>query len=97
MWCLHTAQWWQRHWERTGIVEVEIADTLPDGWRLWQQWHEVIAPDNVIEIEAIKADGGRYMGYVRVIARKQQNIQLDEPLLSISTEYVKKPVLWNTL
>ena len=27
--------WWRRHWERTGILDVEVADTLPDGWRLW--------------------------------------------------------------
>ena len=34
--CLHSAAWWRRHWERTGIVDVELADTLPDGWQLWR-------------------------------------------------------------
>src|SRR5437763_8715546 len=24
--------WWRRHWEQTGIVDVEIADSMPDGW-----------------------------------------------------------------
>ena len=33
LWCLHSAAWWRRHWERTGIVEIEIADTLADGWK----------------------------------------------------------------
>jgi cyclopropane fatty-acyl-phospholipid synthase-like methyltransferase len=65
LWCLHSAQWWQRHWQRTGIVEVKVADTLPDGWRLWQRWHQAIAPENMVEIEALQADGGRYLGYVR--------------------------------
>ena len=35
LWCLHSAAWWQQHWERTGILEIEVADTLPDGWLLW--------------------------------------------------------------
>ena len=39
LWCLHSAGWWRRHWERTGIVDVEVADTLPDGWRRWLDWH----------------------------------------------------------
>ena len=36
LWCLHSAAWWRRHWERTGILDVELADTLPDGWRFWR-------------------------------------------------------------
>ena len=95
LWCLHSATWWQRHWERTGIVTVEVADTLPDGWRLWQKWHQEIAPDNKVEIEALQVDGGRYLGYVRVIGRTQHNIPIEETMLSIPTEYTRKPLLWN--
>lgn len=95
LWCLHSAGWWQRHWQRTGIIEVEVADTLPEGWRLWQQWHEAIAPDNRLEIAALQADSGRYLGYVRVIGRKQQTIQSGEPIRSIPMEYNRKPLLWN--
>jgi cyclopropane fatty-acyl-phospholipid synthase-like methyltransferase len=97
LWCLHSAGWWKRHWQRTGIVKIEVADTLPNGWRLWQQWHRAIAPDNRVEIEALQADGGRYLGYVRVIGRKQQITRAEEPMLSIPTEYTKKPLLWNQL
>ena len=97
LWCLHSAGWWKRHWQRTGIVKIEVADTLPNGWRLWQQWHQAIAPDNRVEIEALQADGGRYLGYVRVIGRKQQITRAEEPMLSIPTEYTKKPLLWNQL
>ena len=32
---MHSAAWWRWHWERTGIVAVEVAETMPDGWRLW--------------------------------------------------------------
>jgi cyclopropane fatty-acyl-phospholipid synthase-like methyltransferase len=38
LWCLHSAEWWRRHWERTGIVAVETADSMPDGWRAWLDW-----------------------------------------------------------
>src|SRR6516165_10748615 len=47
LWCLHSAPWWLRHWDRTGILDVAVADTLPDGWRLWRDWLSVIAADNV--------------------------------------------------
>ncbi len=39
VWCLHSAAWWRRHWERTGLVDIELADSLPDGWQFWRDWH----------------------------------------------------------
>ena len=29
--CLHSAQWWRQHWERSGLITVERADTMPEG------------------------------------------------------------------
>ncbi len=95
LWCLHSADWWRKHWERTGIMSIETADTLPNGWRLWRDWHLAIAPDNRTEIEAVERDEGRYLGYVRVISRRQSTIQLEEPIISIPNQYVKKPLLRN--
>jgi hypothetical protein len=46
LWCLHSAAWWRRHWERTGIMEIDRADTMPDGWQRWLDWHRAVAPDN---------------------------------------------------
>ena len=43
-WCLHSAAWWRRHWERTGILDIEVADTLPDGWRFWRDWLKLDRP-----------------------------------------------------
>lgn len=71
LWCLHSAAWWRRHWARTGIVDVTIADTMPDGWRRWLDWHHAIAPDNAVEIRAIEADQGAYMGYVRAVGQRR--------------------------
>jgi cyclopropane fatty-acyl-phospholipid synthase-like methyltransferase len=93
LWCLHSADWWRRHWGRTGILDMEAADTLPDGWRLWLEWHRAIAPDNRAEIQAVEADLGRYLGYVRVVGRRRAGVQLGEPVVSVPTQYTKRPLL----
>ena len=93
LWCLHSAAWWRRHWERTGIMAVEVADTLPDGWRLWLDWHKVVAPDNDAEMTAIEADRGTYLGYTRVVGRRDGQTELAEHVLSLPPKYVKKPLL----
>jgi SAM-dependent methyltransferase len=93
MWCLHSAGWWQRHWERTGIVTIERADTLADGWHFWLDWQRAIAPDNTTEIRTLEADRGEYLGYVRVIARRSAEAVLAEPIVSVATSYKKTPLL----
>jgi SAM-dependent methyltransferase len=93
VWCLHSAPWWRRHWERTGILSIEMADTMPDGWQRWLDWHRVVAPDNAAEIAALEADRGRYMGYVRVVGRRRPEVQLGEHTVSVASEYVKAPLL----
>ncbi|HTH65693.1 MAG TPA: methyltransferase domain-containing protein [Gemmatimonadales bacterium] len=93
LWCLHSADWWRRHWERPGIVAVVVADTMPDGWQLWRDWHNAIAPDNTVEIKAVESDAGRYLGYIRVVGRRLAGAPLEEPILSVTTQYVRKPLL----
>ena len=68
LWCLHSAAWWRRHWERTGILDVEVADTLPDGWRFWLDWLRLIAPDNATEIAGA---GGRSRPLPRLRPRRR--------------------------
>ncbi len=43
-------------------MDVEVGDSMPDGWQLWLNWHKVIAPDNRSEIEALEADRGKIPG-----------------------------------
>lgn len=93
LWCLHSAEWWRRHWERTGIVEIELADMMVDGWQRWLDWQRVIAPDKDVEIKALEADAGQYLGYVRVLGRRLPGVKLEDSLVSVPTEYVKKPLL----
>lgn len=91
--CLHTADWWRNHWGRSGVVDVEDATTLPDGWRLWLQWQRAINPDNPTEIRAIEADAGRHLGYVRAVCRRRHDVQLDDPLVTLPVSYEAHPLL----
>lgn len=97
-WCLHSAEWWRRHWERTGILEMEVADTMPDGWRWWRDWHETSHPDNTEEIEGVKADQGECLGYVRSVGRRRAGAELvdycwPDTMRSFPVEYRKLPLL----
>ncbi len=92
-WCLHSAPWWRRHWERTGIMDIELADTMPDGWQRWLDWIRAVAPDNEAEIKALEADRGSYFGYVRVVGRRNGRVTLADPVVSVPTQYTKTPLL----
>ena len=93
LWCLHTAAWWRRHWERTGIVEIAMADSMPEGWKRWLDWHRAVAPDNALEIQTLERDGGRYLGYVRAVGRRCAGVELAEHIASIPPDYRMQPLL----
>lgn len=78
----HSAAWWQRHWERSGLVDVEVADRVPDGWQLWLRWSQAClqakaAPTQegleaaAREFEMLRVDDGRTLGFSRLVARKR--------------------------
>jgi len=90
---LHSAAWWRRHWERSRTLEVEVADTLPDGWQFWRDWLKLVAPTNEPEISALETDAGRYFGYVRAVGRRRAEAQLLDPFTTIPMEYAKRPLL----
>ncbi len=98
LWCLHSAEWWRRHWERTGIMEIEVADTMPDGWRFWLDWQYAVAPGNAPEIKAVETDAGQFLGYVRLVGRRRVTVKLEEycwpdATRSFPIQYIRKPLL----
>jgi SAM-dependent methyltransferase len=95
LWCLHSAAWWRAHWERTGIVDIDLADTMADGWQLWLDWHRMISPDNEVEIKAIEADRGSYIGYIRLVGRRQGHTKLADQIVAVPAHYTKKALLLN--
>jgi SAM-dependent methyltransferase len=97
-WAIHSASWWRTLWERTGIVEIETADAMEEGWRAWLDWQQTAHPENRPEIEAVQADGGRYLGYHRVVGRRRAEARLEDycwpdTMKSFPTDYEPKPLL----
>src|SRR5215813_9533397 len=97
-WSFHSAPWWRRHWERTGIIDIDLADTMPDGWQFWLEWQRAVAPDNATEIKALEADSGRNFTYVRLVGRRRDQVKLEEycwpdSMRSFPPQYTKKPLL----
>lgn len=77
----HLPAWWRRHWERSGKVAVEVADSVPEGWQLWLRWSEACVKAKMAptpeglewaarEAEMLRADEGRTLGFTRLVARK---------------------------
>ena len=98
LWCLQSAAWWRRHWERTGIVDIEVAKAMLDGWRVWLDWHRTAHPENTAEIETLEADRGQYLGYVRMVGRRRAEAKLEDycwpdTMKSFPMDYEPKPLL----
>jgi cyclopropane fatty-acyl-phospholipid synthase-like methyltransferase len=92
--CLHTHAWWQRHWRRSGILEVTHSDSMPDAWQLWLEWQKALAPENHSEIAVLERDRGQHLTYVRTVARRRAGVVLDEPITSVPpAPYTCHPLL----
>ena len=91
--CLHSADWWRRHWERCGILKDVAADTMPEGWTYWLDWLRISAPQNTVEIDSLEADAGRNFGYVRAVGRRRAEIPLFDPNLRLPSQYQSYPLL----
>jgi hypothetical protein len=74
-------------------MDIDVADTMPDGWQRWLDWHRVIAPDNELEIDALEADRGSFLGYVRLVGRRRGKTELADHIVSVPAQYTKKPLL----
>jgi cyclopropane fatty-acyl-phospholipid synthase-like methyltransferase len=74
-WSFHSPDWWCRHWEKTGLVDVEVADMIPDGWKDWLTWEEIASeqgyPASQEEIDVLREDAGRNLGFTRLVARRK--------------------------
>jgi cyclopropane fatty-acyl-phospholipid synthase-like methyltransferase len=73
-WSFHSPAWWREHWQRTGPVEVAVADMAPNGWQHWLKWLEVAGeygfPTSAEEAEMLRRDAGRNLGFSRLVGRK---------------------------
>jgi SAM-dependent methyltransferase len=42
-WSFHSAAWWRRHWERSGCVDVALAEDIPGAAEDWLHWSRTCA------------------------------------------------------
>ena len=73
---IRTKDWWEKHWKRTELVKIEKADNLKDGWKHWIQHDKARVASGLgtnfpDDIEAFTKDQGKYIGFVRLVARKK--------------------------
>jgi cyclopropane fatty-acyl-phospholipid synthase-like methyltransferase len=76
---LHSSTWWRRHWEKTGLVDVVVADLMPDGGKHWLDWDRICAEfgaetrpgATTREVEMLEKDTDRLLGFVRAVARRR--------------------------
>ena len=71
----HSPLRWRRHWERSGLVTVELSDMVPNGWRYWAISDAISAEwrrEQSQEAEMPSVDAGRNLGFTRMIARRRR-------------------------
>ena len=72
---LHSPVWWRRHWERSGLVTVELSEILPDGWRHWMAsdllWSKHLGKPSD-EADMLAKDRGQNLGFTRMVARRNE-------------------------
>lgn len=76
---LNTVDWWREQWSRNPDLELEHAELMPQGWKLWIRWHKFLntygsrnRPDEVIEYDQLREDGGRLLGFLRMVAKRRR-------------------------
>ncbi len=86
-WSFHTAEWWRELWCRCHKVDEVRSDTLAGGWRHWRDFELALEASgkNVFpsDAEALERDGGRTIGFVRVVAPRtgETGMNLYDPAL----------------
>jgi cyclopropane fatty-acyl-phospholipid synthase-like methyltransferase len=70
---IHTVEWWKQHWQKTGLVDVQYAQFLPESDRLLRNyWVERASDQNEDPImRAVPNDDERLIGLFCLVARKR--------------------------
>ncbi len=74
LYAYHTPEWWARLWRFSKCIDVEISDSMPDGFQIWSHWEDVLKefgfhnPDQMLE-----CDRGDFVTFTRTVGRKVQS------------------------
>ena len=78
--CFHTTAWWREHFDRSNVVDVEVARDLDEGCRLWARWERARAGGGFTgfpsDLEALERDDGRFLAFPLIVARRKLDVAL---------------------
>lgn len=72
----HTLSWWQHHWSKTGLVNIDTAIMHPYGWQEWRYFLQTGIDGNLAQkrdlddFDMLLKDKGNYLGFIQLIATK---------------------------
>jgi cyclopropane fatty-acyl-phospholipid synthase-like methyltransferase len=85
---IRTAESWRGVFAACSRVHQVRVDTLDDGWRHWRDWERIAEQSGKAPFpsvaEALDQDAGRYLGFVRIRARRNdaEGLNLYDPALA---------------
>jgi len=70
---IHTVEWWKQHWQKTGLVDVQCAQFLPESDQLLLNYWVERSPDQDKDpiMRAVPNDEERLIGLFCLVARKR--------------------------
>lgn len=87
--CFKTAEWWRELWGRSARVAEVRVEPMPDGWRRWLDFERLLErearPQFPSDAETLERDQGRYLGFLRLTARRTgvEGADLYDPALGL--------------
>jgi len=74
MYCFHTIDWWKKHWNHNEKIDIEIADSMPNGYNNWLLWDKTLKEHGVLkrggDVELLEANKGNFT-FSRIVGRKK--------------------------
>lgn len=69
----HSPAWWQKHWGKTGLVDIKTADNFADreGYQMFLKFGQAIESGD----QLLPADNDRNISFVRLVANKRPKMQ----------------------
>ncbi len=75
-WSFKTPEWWDEHWSRCSAVKDVKCTIVPDGWRLWMDFEDILERTGYglfpSDAQALRRDHGRYIGFVCCTAKRTE-------------------------
>jgi hypothetical protein len=71
-WSVHSIAWWRTLWEKPGLVEVRVAELLPESELIKQDYIDDFRDDpaEADYIALMNAEGGQLCGTFRLVAQR---------------------------